>query len=143
MGLSTRDDRRELRERAPHAGVLLLTAPLAGGPIASARTSRADNPSFRQAIRRTKGPSSLYDARRERGRPALLRGRRVHAQFTHNADGSFPTITPTATGPKPIANLNPFIQTEAETMAWESGVQTEATSDMGGGMDVTGIENGD
>jgi arabinoxylan arabinofuranohydrolase len=64
-------------------------------------------------------------------------------EFTYNADGSFPTITPTTGGPKPIANLNPYLQTEAETIAWESGVQTEATSDTGGGMDVTGIQNGD
>ncbi len=64
-------------------------------------------------------------------------------EFTYNADGSFPTITPTSGGPKAIANLNPFVQTEAETIAWESGVQTEVTSDTGGGMDVTGIQNGD
>jgi MYXO-CTERM domain-containing protein len=64
-------------------------------------------------------------------------------EFTYNADGSFPTIAPTTGGPKPIANLNPYLQTEAETIAWESGIQTEATSDTGGGMDVTNIQNGD
>ena len=64
-------------------------------------------------------------------------------EFTYNADGSFPTITPTTGGPEPIAHLNPFLQTEAETIAWESGVQTEVTSDTGGGMDVTNIQNGD
>lgn len=64
-------------------------------------------------------------------------------EFKYNADGSFPTIPPTSTGPQAIANLNPFVQTEAETIAWESGVQTEATSDTGGGMDVTAINNGD
>jgi MYXO-CTERM domain-containing protein len=64
-------------------------------------------------------------------------------EFTYNADGSFPTIPQTTGGPKPIANLNPFLQTEAETIAWESGVQTEVTSDTGGGMDVTNIQNGD
>ena len=64
-------------------------------------------------------------------------------EFKYNADGSFPTIPPTTTGPQAIANLNPFMQTEAETIAWESGVQTEATSDTGGGMDVTAIDNGD
>jgi hypothetical protein len=64
-------------------------------------------------------------------------------EFTYNADGSFPTITPTTGGPKAIANLNPYVQTEAETIAWESGVQTEVTSDTGGGMDVTSIHNGD
>ena len=64
-------------------------------------------------------------------------------EFTYNADGSFPTIAPTTGGPPPIAHLNPFVQTEAETIAWESGVQTEVTSDTGGGMDVTNIQNGD
>jgi len=64
-------------------------------------------------------------------------------EFTYNADGSFPTITTTTDGPQPIANLNPFLQTEAETIALESGVQTEVTSDTGGGMDVTNIQNGD
>jgi MYXO-CTERM domain-containing protein len=64
-------------------------------------------------------------------------------EFTYNADGSFPTITATTGGPQPIAHLNPFLQTEAETIAWESGVQTEVTSDTGGGMDVTNIQNGD
>jgi arabinoxylan arabinofuranohydrolase len=64
-------------------------------------------------------------------------------EFTYKADGSFPTITATTGGPQPIAHLNPFLQTEAETIAWESGVQTEVTSDTGGGMDVTNIQNGD
>jgi hypothetical protein len=64
-------------------------------------------------------------------------------EFKYNSDGSFPTIAPTSAGPQAIANLNPFVQTEAETIAWESGVQTEATSDTGGGMDVTAINNGD
>ena len=64
-------------------------------------------------------------------------------EFKYNSDGSFPTIAPTSAGPQAIANLNPFVQTEAETIAWESGVQTEATSDTGGGMDVTSINNGD
>ena len=64
-------------------------------------------------------------------------------EFKYNSDGSFPTIAPTTAGPQAIANLNPFVQTEAETIAWESGVQTEVTSDTGGGMDVTSINNGD
>jgi hypothetical protein len=64
-------------------------------------------------------------------------------EFTFNADGTFPTISPTTAGPAAIANLNPYLQTEAETIAWESGVQTEVTSDTGGGMDVTNIQNGD
>ena len=64
-------------------------------------------------------------------------------EFKYNSDGSFPTIPSTTAGPQAIANLNPFLQTEAETIAWESGVQTEVSSDTGGGMDVTSINNGD
>jgi MYXO-CTERM domain-containing protein len=63
-------------------------------------------------------------------------------EFTYTAAGAFPTITQTTTGPNAIANLNPYVQTEAETIAWESGVQTEVCSDTGGGMDVTAIQNG-
>lgn len=62
-------------------------------------------------------------------------------EFTYNADGSIPTITPTSAGPKAIANLNPYVLTEAETIAWESGITTEACSE--GGMDVTSIGSGD
>ncbi|MEO8900230.1 MAG: family 43 glycosylhydrolase [Polyangiaceae bacterium] len=62
-------------------------------------------------------------------------------EFTYNADGSFPTIVPTTGGPKAIANLNPYNLQEAETIAWESGVTTEACSE--GGMDVTSISSGD
>ena len=64
-------------------------------------------------------------------------------EFKYNSDGSIPTIAPTSAGPQSIVNLNPFLQTEAETIAWESGVQTEVTSDTGGGMDVTAIDSGD
>ena len=62
-------------------------------------------------------------------------------EFTYNADGSFPTIASTTTGPKAIANLNPYLKNEAETIAWESGVTTEVCSE--GGMDVTSIGSGD
>jgi arabinoxylan arabinofuranohydrolase len=62
-------------------------------------------------------------------------------EFTYNADGSIPTITPTTNGPKAIANLNPYLKNEAETIAWESGVTTEVCSE--GGMDVTSISSGD
>ena len=62
-------------------------------------------------------------------------------EFTYGADGSIPTVTPTSGGPKAIANLNPYQKTEAETIAWESGVTTEVCSE--GGMDVTSIASGD
>ncbi|AUX45166.1 carbohydrate-binding protein [Sorangium cellulosum] len=61
--------------------------------------------------------------------------------FTFNADGTFPTITMTDAGPPGAGNLNPYVMTEAETIAWESGVETEACSE--GGINVTSIENGD
>ena len=64
-------------------------------------------------------------------------------EFKYNSDGSFPTIAPTTAGPQAIANLNPYVQTEAETIAFESGVQTQVTSDTGGGMDVTASNDGD
>ena len=84
----------------------------------------------------------------QRGGSVPLNGDGFHRsvcleEFKYNADGSFPTIAPTTAGPQAIANLNPYVQTEAETIAWESGVQTEMTSDAGGGMDVTSINNGD
>ena len=62
-------------------------------------------------------------------------------KFTYNADGTIPTINMTTSGPSQIGNLNPYVQTEAETICWESGVETESCSE--GGMDVGYIENGD
>jgi hypothetical protein len=40
-----------------------------------------------------------------------------------------------------VGQLNPFVQTEAETIGWESGVETEPCSE--GGMNVTSIDDGD
>ncbi len=63
-------------------------------------------------------------------------------EFSYNADGSFPTITKTSEGvTDSVQPLNPFQQTEAETIAWESGIETETCSE--GGMTVTSIDNGD
>ncbi|WP_437643409.1 glycoside hydrolase family 43 protein [Sorangium sp. So ce362] len=62
-------------------------------------------------------------------------------RFTFNADGTFPTIKMTQAGPPGVGTLNPYVMTEAETIAWESGVETEACSE--GGMNVGSIENGD
>jgi arabinoxylan arabinofuranohydrolase len=62
-------------------------------------------------------------------------------RFTYNADGAFPRITMTTAGPPGVGNLNPYVQTEAETIAWESGVETEVCSE--GGMNVASISNGD
>jgi arabinoxylan arabinofuranohydrolase len=62
-------------------------------------------------------------------------------EFKYNADGTIPTIPMTKEGPSPIENLNPFTQTEAETIAFSSGLKTEVCSE--GGMNVTSINNGD
>jgi arabinoxylan arabinofuranohydrolase len=63
-------------------------------------------------------------------------------QFTYNADGSFPTINMTTAGVvNAVSNLNPYKRNEAETIAWESGIETEKCSQ--GGVNVYSIENGD
>jgi arabinoxylan arabinofuranohydrolase len=62
-------------------------------------------------------------------------------KFTYNADGTIPTIKMTTTGAPQIGTLNPYVRQEAETIAWESGVETEPSG--AGGMAVSRIENGD
>ena len=64
-------------------------------------------------------------------------------EFSYGADGSIPKLTMTTKGPSAIANLNPFQQVEAETIAFSSGLKTEVCSDTGAGMNVTSISNGD
>ncbi len=62
-------------------------------------------------------------------------------RFTYNADGTIPTITMTTSGAPQVGTLNPYVRQEAETIAWESGVETEPSSE--GGMNVGWIDNGD
>lgn len=62
-------------------------------------------------------------------------------QFKYNADGTFPTINMSKNGPAPVANLDPYDTIQAETICWESGIETEACSE--GGMMVTSISSGD
>jgi arabinoxylan arabinofuranohydrolase len=62
-------------------------------------------------------------------------------EFTFNADGSIPRVINTVEGVKPAGTLNPYIRQEAETIAWEKGVETE-TSDVTD-VYVTDIDNGD
>ncbi|WP_372776167.1 glycoside hydrolase family 43 protein [Mangrovibacterium sp.] len=63
-------------------------------------------------------------------------------QFTYNADGSIPLITPTKEGvTQSVGNLNPFTRVEAETIAWSEGLKTADNSQEG--VYVTQIENGD
>jgi len=62
-------------------------------------------------------------------------------EFTYGADGSIPMITASTKGPAPVATLNPYVQVEAETIAFSAGLKTETCTE--GGMDVTQISNGD
>lgn len=62
-------------------------------------------------------------------------------QFKYNSDGTIPKISMTKNGPSQVESLNPYVQTEAETICWGSGIETEKCSE--GGMDVCNIENGD
>jgi beta-xylosidase len=62
-------------------------------------------------------------------------------KFSYNADGTIPTINMTTTGAPQVGTLNPYVRQEAETIAWESGVETEPASE--GGRDVALIDNGD
>ncbi len=62
-------------------------------------------------------------------------------KFTYGADGSIPTITMTTTGAPQVGTLDPYVRQEAETIAWESGIETEPSTE--GGMNIGWIENGD
>ncbi|MBO9683196.1 MAG: family 43 glycosylhydrolase [Flavisolibacter sp.] len=62
-------------------------------------------------------------------------------EFQYNADGSIPRIEPTVAGVAPVSNLNPYKWVEAETIAWEVGVET--AWDNSTGMYVIDIDNGD
>ncbi|MBK9577884.1 MAG: family 43 glycosylhydrolase [Fibrobacterota bacterium] len=69
------------------------------------------------------------------------------AELKYNADGTIPKLPwwgagmPSGPGVAAVDSLNPYLQTEAETMAWSKGVLTETSSE--GGMALSGIENGD
>jgi arabinoxylan arabinofuranohydrolase len=58
----------------------------------------------------------------------------------YNADGSIQQVTPTANGLTQLKSLNPFARVEGETIAQQSGIETEVCSE--GGLDVTSITNG-
>jgi arabinoxylan arabinofuranohydrolase len=62
-------------------------------------------------------------------------------KFSYNADGTIPLMNMTTSGAPQVGTLDPYTRQEAETIAWESGVETERSSD--GGRDVSQIENGD
>ncbi|MBN2717682.1 MAG: carbohydrate-binding protein, partial [Deltaproteobacteria bacterium] len=63
------------------------------------------------------------------------------AEFEYNADGSIPEIPMNSARRPGVGSLNPYIQQEAETIAWNSGIETERCAE--GGMNVSEISNGD
>jgi len=62
-------------------------------------------------------------------------------KFTYGTGGTIPTINMTTTGAPQVGTVNPLVRQEAESIATESGVETEPSSE--GGMDVGFIQNGD
>ncbi|BCJ76379.1 hypothetical protein CS0771_59230 [Catellatospora sp. IY07-71] len=62
-------------------------------------------------------------------------------KFSYNSNGTIPTINMTSSGAPQIGTLNPYVRQEAETIAWETGVETEPASE--GTLNVGWIDNGD
>jgi arabinoxylan arabinofuranohydrolase len=62
-------------------------------------------------------------------------------KLTYNEDGTIQKVTITKDGLTQLKNVNPYVVNEAETMAQEYGINTEACTE--GGRDVCNIENGD
>ena len=62
-------------------------------------------------------------------------------KFSYGTDGSIPTINMSTTGAPQVGTVNPYVRQEAESIAFESGVETETANE--GGMAVSFIENGD
>jgi arabinoxylan arabinofuranohydrolase len=63
-------------------------------------------------------------------------------KLTYAEDGTIPKLPFwTSSSVAQVGNLNPYVQTEAETIAWSKGLKTETCSE--GGMDVTNIDNGE
>jgi hypothetical protein len=62
-------------------------------------------------------------------------------EFNYNADGMIPEIPATKDGPVAVDTLNPYDTIQAETICWESGIETDQCNE--GGMMVDSIHNGD
>ena len=62
-------------------------------------------------------------------------------QLEFSDDGTISTLKMTKEGAPQIGHLNPYDTVQAETICWESGVETEKCSE--GGMNVCDIDNGD
>jgi hypothetical protein len=61
-------------------------------------------------------------------------------ELKFNPDGSVVQMNMTKEGAAPVATLNPYKRVEAETIAWESGVKTAKSGDVG--VYVTDIHDG-
>jgi arabinoxylan arabinofuranohydrolase len=62
-------------------------------------------------------------------------------QIKFNEDGSIPEVNMTKEGAPQAGSFNPYKTVEAETICWESGIETYKNSD--GGMYVGDIDNKD
>lgn len=62
-------------------------------------------------------------------------------EFRYNKDGTIPRINNTAEGVRAVSNLNPLGRQQAETIAWEEGIETATSPEAG--VYVTDIDNGD
>ena len=62
-------------------------------------------------------------------------------EFSFNSDGSISLIAPTAGIQNAVENVNPYLENQAETIAWEEGVKTDKSDKTG--VYVTSIDNGD
>jgi hypothetical protein len=62
-------------------------------------------------------------------------------ELKFNPDGSVVQMDMTKEGVPPVAMLDPYKRVEAETIAWESGIETAKNDAVG--VYVTGISNGD
>ncbi|KAG9568938.1 carbohydrate-binding module family 6 protein, partial [Aureobasidium melanogenum] len=61
--------------------------------------------------------------------------------FAYNSDGTIPLLTMNNAGAPQVGTLNPYTRNEAETMAFSSGIQTQAMTE--GGIAIVNVENGD
>ena len=61
-------------------------------------------------------------------------------EFKYNEDGTFPTLNMTEDGPAPIAKLDPYQWTEAETYAKGTNVESEGNGTVG--VNLCDIKNG-
>jgi hypothetical protein len=162
FGVRSKDDRTTRYEEGPwlYKRKDLYYMVFAAGPIsehiAYATSPAATGPwTFRDTIMPTQGGSftnhpGLIDYKGNSyffyHNGALPDGGGFHRsvcveQFEFNEDGTIPTISMTKTGPAQVGHLNPYVQTEAETICWASGIETEKCSE--GGMNICDIENGD